>query len=195
MPFHTSSTYYSGKIWYSESQQISIKMPIQSTPWSYYSWTFLSFLFFFLISIFFSPRIKWMLPGGIWICLKAIIITKCKRTLLRTLLFDDFLLFGLQSIWESLKTLAIYFFSLRLYVLYISIPKCKAQLLLFKSTTTNPSVHIFLAQAFLSIPVAEAIWPTNGERNCLLQSLEMNWFNFIWFMAFSKIYIQIHTYG
>lgn len=65
--------------------------------------------FFFLISIFFS-KIKWILPGGIWICLKAIIITKCKRTLLRTLLFDDFLLFGLQTLWESLKTLAIYFF-------------------------------------------------------------------------------------
>lgn len=70
----------------------------------------LSIILFFFPDFNFFSRIKWILSGGIWICLKAIIITKCKRTPLRALLFDDFLLFGLQNIWESLKTLAILFF-------------------------------------------------------------------------------------
>lgn len=104
MLFHTSPTYHSDKIQYTEQQQVSIQRPILSKLLSYYSGSFVSF-FFPTISIFFQDKMNTN-RQTYEICLKAIIMSKCKRTLL----FDDSLLLGSQRIWQKLENLSCIFF-------------------------------------------------------------------------------------
>lgn len=109
----------------------------------YYSWTFMSFLFF-PFSLFFFSRIKSVPTGAMKLTSKVILFLGVREPCYVMIPYYYYL--GCRVTGKAWKPYLC--FSLWCYVLYVSMPRCKAWLCIFKSIGTDQLFTYFLLTPF-----------------------------------------------